>query len=69
MTFAVSPDELLSTLSGVVCFPRYESPESQLDTRTADFLSRVGLPDIEPFKSEASIGQDESISLTEWFRP
>ncbi|MER5222105.1 SUKH-4 family immunity protein [Streptomyces flaveus] len=71
MSFAVTPDEILSTfgLSGVVYFPRYKSPDNQLDTRTADFLSQVGLPHDESFKSKASVGQDESILLTEWFRP
>ncbi|MGX1274887.1 SUKH-4 family immunity protein [Streptomyces phaeoluteigriseus] len=71
MSFAVTPDELRSTfgLSGVVYFPRYEVPDSQLDTRTTDFLSQVGLPHDETFKSQASIGQEESILLTEWFRP
>ncbi|MGQ4361722.1 SUKH-4 family immunity protein [Streptomyces sp. SAS_272] len=71
MSFAVTPDELLSTfgLSGVVHFPRYESPDNRLDTRTADFLSCVGLPHDETFKSKASVGQEESILLTEWFRP
>ncbi|MGK7235829.1 SUKH-4 family immunity protein [Streptomyces hygroscopicus] len=71
MSFAVSPDELISTfgLSGVVYFPRYESPHNRLDTRTASFLSSVGLPDEEWFKSKASVGQDESVSLAEWFGP
>jgi hypothetical protein len=71
MSFAVTPDELLSTfgLSGVVYLPRYESSDNRLDTRTADFLSRVGLPDGEQSKSKASIGQEESINLTEWFKP
>ncbi|MFE0276130.1 SUKH-4 family immunity protein [Streptomyces sp. NPDC058992] len=70
MSFAVSPDELLSTfgLSGIVYFPRYQSPDNRLDTRTADFLSRVGLPDDEHFKSKASVGQEESINLAQWFR-
>ncbi|MER5991547.1 SUKH-4 family immunity protein [Streptomyces viridosporus] len=71
MSFAITPAELLSTfgLSGVVYFPRYESPDNQLDTRTADFLSQVGLPHDETFKSKASIGQEESILLSEWFTP
>jgi hypothetical protein len=71
MSFAVSPDELLGTfgLSGVVYFPRYESPHNRLDTRTANFLSSVGLPDVEYFKSKASVGQEESVSLAEWFGP
>ncbi|MFH9828218.1 SUKH-4 family immunity protein [Streptomyces bobili] len=71
MSFAVTPDELLHTfgLSGVVYFPRYETPDNQLHPRTADFLSQVGLPHDETFKSKASVGQDESVLLAEWFRP
>ncbi|MBL3669694.1 SUKH-4 family immunity protein [Streptomyces sp. M2CJ-2] len=71
MSFAVTPAELLNIfgLTGVVYFPRYESPDNQLDTRTADFLSQVGLPHDETFKSKASVGQEESILLTEWFTP
>lgn len=71
MSFAGSPDELLATfgLSGVVYFPRYESADNRLDARTADFLSRVGLPDDEHFKSKAAVGQEESINLAQWFRP
>uniref|UniRef100_A0AAU1TYE4 SUKH-4 family immunity protein n=1 Tax=Streptomyces sp. NBC_00119 TaxID=2975659 RepID=A0AAU1TYE4_9ACTN len=71
MNFAVTPDEILSTfgLSGVVYFPRYQTPPNHLDPRTADFLGSVGLPDDETFKSKASIGQDESISVAEWFGP
>ncbi|MGW3683253.1 SUKH-4 family immunity protein [Streptomyces prasinus] len=71
MSFAVTPAELLSTfgLTGVVHFPRYESPDNRLDTRTADFLSQVGLPHDETFNSKASAGQEESILLTEWFAP
>ncbi|MFF3312835.1 SUKH-4 family immunity protein [Streptomyces sp. NPDC002952] len=71
MSFAVTPDELLSTfgLSGVVYYPRYASPDNQLEPRTANFLSSVGLPDNDYFKSRASVGQEESISLAEWFKP
>jgi hypothetical protein len=70
MSFAVTQDELISTfgLSGVVYFPRYEAPDYQLDTHTADFLMQVGLPHDETFKSRASIDQEESILLTGWFR-
>ncbi|MFC6064353.1 SUKH-4 family immunity protein [Streptomyces ochraceiscleroticus] len=71
MSFAVTPDELLGTfgLSGVVYFPRYQSPDNHLDARTAEFLSRVGLPHDEQFKSKASVDQAETINLAEWFRP
>lgn len=71
MSFAVSPDEVLESfgLSGVVYFPRYDSTENLLDERTMLFLSQVGLPDTRWFKSKASVGQDESIALAEWFGP
>lgn len=71
MSFAVTSTELLSIfgLTGVVYFPRYESPDNQLDARTADFLNQVGLPHDETFKSKASVGQEESILLAEWFTP
>jgi hypothetical protein len=71
MSFAVTPDELLETFgpTGVVYFPRHDAPDTELDPRTADFLSRVGLPDNDYFKSKAGIGQEESIRLAEWFTP
>ena len=71
MSFAVSPDELLHTfgLTGVVHCPRYWASHNRLDTRTADFLSGVGLPDVDYFKSKAGVGQIESVSLAEWFGP
>ncbi|MEU9441930.1 SUKH-4 family immunity protein [Streptomyces sp. NPDC048304] len=71
MTFAVSPHEVLECfgLTGVVYFPRYDSADNLLDQRTALFLSQVGLPDTRWFKSKASVGQGESVSLPEWFRP
>ncbi|WP_433451773.1 SUKH-4 family immunity protein [Streptomyces sp. CA-142005] len=71
MSFAVSPDEVLESfgLTGVVYFPRFHSTENLLDERTMLFLSQVGLPDTNWFKSKASVGQDESISLSEWFGP
>ncbi|WP_432055761.1 SUKH-4 family immunity protein [Streptomyces sp. bgisy022] len=71
MSFAVTPAELLRTfgLSGVVYFPRHASPDNRLDTRTAEFLSQVGVPHDETFKSKASVGQGESILLREWFTP
>ncbi|KOV28338.1 SUKH-4 family immunity protein [Streptomyces sp. XY152] len=71
MSFTVSADELLGAfgLTGVVYFPRHEEPDSRLDVRTADFLSRIGLPDDEYFKSKAGVGQEESIRLAEWFGP
>ncbi|MEU7467149.1 SUKH-4 family immunity protein [Streptomyces sp. NPDC044984] len=71
MSFAVSADELLSAfgLTGVVYFPRHEEPGSRLDARTADFLSGVGLPDDEYFRSKAGDGQEESIGLAGWFGP
>ncbi|MER7492537.1 SUKH-4 family immunity protein [Streptomyces pharetrae] len=69
MDFVVQPDDMISAfgLSGVVYFPLYDSPASSLDRRTAEFLSRIGLPDVEYFKSKASVGQEESIRLAEWF--
>lgn len=71
MSFAVSPDEVLESfgLSGVVYFPRYDSTENLLDERTTLLLCQVGLPDARWFKSKASVGQDESIALAEWFDP
>lgn len=71
MSFAVTPEDLLGAfgLSSVVFFPRYNSSDNQVDRRTADFLSQVGLPDDEYFNSKASIGQKESIALAEWYRP
>ncbi|MET7438754.1 SUKH-4 family immunity protein [Streptomyces sp. NPDC004082] len=58
MSFAVTPDELLETFgpTGVVYFPRHDAPGNELAPRTADFLSRVGLPDNDCFKSSAGIG-------------
>ncbi|WBO64625.1 SUKH-4 family immunity protein [Streptomyces camelliae] len=71
MSFAVSSNEVLESfgLTGVVYFPRFDSADNLLDERTALFLSQVGLPHTNWFKSKASVGQDESISLTEWFSP
>lgn len=71
MSFAVSADELLSAfgLTGVVYFPRHHGPGNRLDPRTADFLSGVGLPDEAYFMSKASVGQEESVDLAEWFGP
>ncbi|MFI8191978.1 SUKH-4 family immunity protein [Streptomyces sp. NPDC085946] len=71
MSFALTPAAPLNAfgLSGVVYFPHYESPDNQLDTRTAEFLSQVGLPHDETFKSKASIGQEESILLADWYTP
>ncbi|GGX31646.1 hypothetical protein GCM10010297_61370 [Streptomyces malachitofuscus] len=71
MRFAVSPDELVSAfgLTGVVYFPRHDGPSNRLDSRTADFLSGVGLPDATYFMSKAAVGQEESVDLAEWFGP
>ncbi|GAA3818334.1 SUKH-4 family immunity protein [Streptomyces phyllanthi] len=71
MSFAVSPGELLGAfgLSGIVYFPLHEASGGSLDTRTAEFLCNVGLPDDFYFKSKASAGQEESINLAEWFGP
>lgn len=71
MSFAVSSNDVLESfgLTGVVYFPRFDTAENLLDERTALFLSQVGLPHTNWFKSKASVGQDESISLTEWFSP
>ncbi|MGW7818598.1 SUKH-4 family immunity protein [Streptomyces puniciscabiei] len=71
MSFAASSHEVLESfgLTGVVYFPRYDSADNLLDERTALFLSQVGLPDTRWFKSKASVGQGESVSLADWFRP
>ncbi|MFI1075004.1 SUKH-4 family immunity protein [Streptomyces puniciscabiei] len=71
MTFAVSSHEVLESfgLTGVVYFPRSDSADNLLDERTTLFLSHVGLPDTRWFMSKASVGQGESVSLAEWFRP
>ena len=69
MEFAVTSDGMLETfgLAGVVFFLSYESEGNQLDRRTAEFLSRVGLPDNQYFMAKASVGQEESIRLESWF--
>ncbi|NGO75227.1 hypothetical protein G6045_05970 [Streptomyces sp. YC504] len=69
MNFVVSADEVRAAfgLTGVVYFPRYSSPHHQLNDRTAQLLSGIGLPDTEWFMSKASLRADDSINLRQWY--
>ncbi|MEJ8640108.1 SUKH-4 family immunity protein [Streptomyces sp. MS2.AVA.5] len=68
MNFAVTPDEVRTAfgLTGVVYFPRYNTPHNQINDRAALLLSSIGLPDTEWFMSKASLRASDSINLVEW---
>ncbi|MEV6782064.1 SUKH-4 family immunity protein [Streptomyces sp. NPDC051098] len=69
MNFAVTPDEVRTAfgLTGVVYFPRYNTPQNQINDRAALLLSSIGLPDTEWFMAKASLRADDSINLVEWY--
>ncbi|MFD8013553.1 SUKH-4 family immunity protein [Streptomyces sp. NPDC058955] len=66
----ITADEVRTAfgLTGVVHHPRYGTPHTRLDARTAHLLSTVGLPDTAWFMSRASLRADDYIDVPRWYR-